>query len=267
MLELERNLVVLRRWWWFLVLAAFIGGLVGYGITKAFVKQSYQATAVIAMSPAPQGPNGLSVTSLAASADAQLVSTVRTAQAARALLPAATRSSIAASTLAGKITGTPSIDGELLFVSVVWNDPGAAKTLANAVSRAFIGQERIRLHSRYVIIHGVFSSQEAHFAALTSTARGRSAATTWLQSQYADAASKLYQLDADARIQAALQGTSLQIAQPAVDTVKVGPKASINGLLGAALAFLVALIIAFVSTPFAQSEDGVTPPVFANVAK
>lgn len=267
MLELQRNLFVLRRWWWLLVAAAVIGAVVAYEVTKMLVQQEYQGSATVAMAPPPQGPNGLYVTMLTASADAQLVSTLATAQAAQRSLPVTIRSSIDASTLSSRIDGTASVDNELLFVKARWTDPALAVQLTNAVAKAFIAQETRRLERRYQVIHAGLATQERHLAALIASPGATGAARSWLQAQYADTASKIYQQDADARIQASTQEASLQLAQPASGAVKVGPKATVNAALGGALAFLLALLFAFAATrAYPQTEASESlPPVLKKV--
>lgn len=248
MLEVQRILFILRRWWWLLLAALLVGGLVAYGLTKVLVQQQYESTATVAMAPPPQGPNGLYITLLSASADAQLVATRSTANAAVSLLPASVARSVGPSKLATDITGAASLDGQLLFVTVRWHAPALAMSLANATAGAFIRQERRRLEAHYRIIHAGLAAQERHLASLGASVQSSGQPAQWLQAQYADAASKIYQQDADARIQAATQQASLQLAQPATTVQKVGPKPTVNGLLGAVLAGLIALVFAFAAT-------------------
>jgi uncharacterized protein involved in exopolysaccharide biosynthesis len=263
MLEMQRNLYVLRRWWWLLVVAALAGALLAYGLTKILVKQQYQSTAVISVATPPQGPNGLYVTMLSPSADAQLVPTLGTAQAARARLSGTVAAQVNPTRLERATESTPSVDNQLLFVNVQWPDQRLAPVLTNAVATAFIQQERVRLENRYRIIHAGLVTQEDHLASLVRQAAvGTGPARTWLQAQFADTASKIYQQDVDARIQASVQQAGLQVSQPAAETVAVGPRATVNGLLGAVLAFLVALVFAFVATSSygsPETAEGVRP--------
>lgn len=268
MLELQRNLYVLRRWWWLLAAGLLIGAAAAYGLTKVLVKQQYQATAIIALAPPPQGPNGLYVTSLAASADSQLVSTLATSRAAlrQAHLPSG--SSVDANQLSTNTAGTSTLDGQILYVTVKWSDATLAPALANAVAGAFLSQERSRLAARYGAIHRSLVAQEQRLMSLASSSPGSGAARSWLQAQYADSVSKVYQTDADAQIQTTLQQQALQIAQPAVSTTKVGPKATVNAALGAALGFLIALIVAFVATSdYSESKAPAVAPVMSRVAE
>lgn len=252
MLEMQRNVEVLRRWWWLLVLGSVIGGVAAFGLTKILAQQQYEATAIIAMAPPPQGPNGLSVTSLAASADAQLVPTQATAAvAARGV------AGITPTKLVSDIKSTASLEGQLLFVNVRWPSPLLAEALTNDVAHVFIRQERARLGQRYAVIHRGLAAQEAHFTTLASTATGSGSAASWLRAQYADTAAKIYQEDADAQMQAATQAESLQLVQPATTVIATGPRAPINGLLGAVLGFLAALIFAYISTDSYQAVDEV----------
>jgi capsular polysaccharide biosynthesis protein len=248
MLEIRRTVYVLQRWWWLIVAAAVLGAVVAYGLTKALIQQQYQSTAVVSLAPPPTSPLGTYTTMLSASADAQLVPTLGTAQAALRALPPSIARQVDASTLSNRTTAAASLDNQLLDVSVRWTVPGLAPILANSVSKAFIGQERRRLESRYGLIHAGLIAQERHLSALMQTPAGSGPARSWLQAQYADSASKLYQTDADSRIQASIQEASLQLAQPATAVAKVGPKATVNAALGAALAFILALVFAFVAT-------------------
>jgi capsular polysaccharide biosynthesis protein len=263
MLEMQRNLYVLRRWWWLLIVAAIVGGLLAYGLTKVLVKQQYGSTAVISVAPPPQTPNGLYLTMLAVSADSQLVPTLGTAQAARGLLPRPLAAQVNPTKLERAIQSTYSVDGQLLFVTVRWPDKSLVPRLTNTVAAAFIRLERTRLERRYRIIHSGLVSQEDHLASLVrQTASGSGPAKTWLESQFADSASKVYQQDADARIQASVQQVALQVSQPAVETVAVGPKATINGLLGGVLALLIALVFTFFATSSygsPETAEGVRP--------
>jgi capsular polysaccharide biosynthesis protein len=248
MLELRRTVYVLERWWWLIAAAVVVGAVVAYGLTKSLVQQQYESTAVVSLAPPPSSPLGTYTTMLAASADAQLVPTLGTAQAARRALPSSVAQQVDASTLSGRTTASASLDNQLLYVSARWTIPGIAPVLANAVARAFIGQERSRLETRYGIIHAGLLSQEHHLSALIQAPAGSGQARSWLQAQYADTAAKIYQTDADSRIQASIQEASLQLAQPATSAAKVGPKATINAALGAALALILALVFAFVAT-------------------
>jgi capsular polysaccharide biosynthesis protein len=265
MLELQRNLYVLRRWWWLLLLAAVIGGVLAYGLTKVLAHQKYEGTAIIALAPPPQGASGQLVTSLAATADAQLIPTQAVASVAARGIPG-----VSASTLSNDIESTASIEGQLLFVNVIWPDKRVATTLTNAVAHAFIRQERGRLNARYAIIHANLLAQQRHLATLSSNVHGSSQSAEWLRAQYADTASKIYQEDADARIQVQTQVASLQVVQPSIENkVKaVGPRASINGALGAALGLLFALIAAYLSTSsYGEAQEQGLRQVFTSVGE
>jgi capsular polysaccharide biosynthesis protein len=248
MLELRRTVYVLERWWWLIAAAAIVGAVVAYGLTKTLVQQQYESTAVVSLAPPPSSPLGTYTTMLAASADAQLVPTLVTAQAALHILLPSVAKQVDASTLSGRTTASASPDNQLLYVSDRWTVPGFAPLLANAVAGAFIAQERSRLETRYALIHAGLIAQERHLAALMQAPAGSGQARSWLQAQYADTTSKIYQTDADSRIQASIQEASLQLAQPATTAAKVGPKATINAAFGAALALILALVFAFVAT-------------------
>ncbi|MGI8824488.1 MAG: hypothetical protein ACR2JC_02370 [Chloroflexota bacterium] len=247
---MQRDLYVLRRWWWLLLIAVFLGGVVAYGATKVFVGQKYQTSAIISVAPAPQGPNGLYVTSLSATADSALISTLSTAQAARNLLPPVDRRSVNADKLAHAAVGSASIDGELIYVSVTWPHRAFAPILANAMARAYIRQERMRLSQHYRIIHAGLATEKRSLATLERSTRTSGQAGSFLASQYSLNALRLSQDDVDAKIQTNLQLASLQVAQPATDleVIRIGAKASINALLGAVLGLLVALVFALVTT-------------------
>jgi uncharacterized protein involved in exopolysaccharide biosynthesis len=248
MLEIRRTLYVLQRWWWLIAAAALVGAVVAYGLTKVLVQQQYESTAVVSLAPPPSSPLGTYTTMLAASADAQLVPTLDTAQAALHTLPRSVALQVQAATLSSRTIASASLDNQLLYVSARWTVPVLAPVLANALARAFIDQERHRLESRYALIHAGLLAQERHLAGLVQTPAGSGQARSWLQAQYADTASKIYQTDADSRIQASIQEASLQLAQPATTAAKVGPKATVNAALGAALALILALVFAFVAT-------------------
>ena len=181
---------------------------------------------------------------VAVGADAQLVRTLSTAQAAHR--PAGVR----AQALADSVAGSPSVDGELLSLSVTWSNPQIASELANAVAAVFMQQERQRLEARYAVIHNTLVQQQRHLADLMTLETGNGPAHDWLQSTYAATATRLYQDDTSARIQATTQEASLQLAQPASasEAVVTMPRASYNGALGAILALLVAAVFAFVAT-------------------
>jgi hypothetical protein len=226
------------------------------------IKQAYQATTIIAMAPPPQTQNSVYVQMLQASADAQLVPTLATAQVAARGLPG-----IDPRTLAADTASTASIEGELLFVNVRWSNEPVAETLSNAVAHAFIAQERNRLSQRYAIIHQGIAAKEAYLTGLLRAASGNGDAATWLRSTYANALSNLYGQDADARIQAVSQERGLQVVQPAATATAVGPKASLNAALGALLGLLIALIFAYMATgEFGESEGVATVrPVLSKV--
>lgn len=251
MLEMQRNLYVVRRHWKILVAAAIVGGLLAFGLTKLLIQQQYAGTAIIAMAPPPQTASGLYVTMLTPSADAQLVPTHATALGAAKMVP-----EVDAKTLARHTSSTASIDNQLLFVSTKWADKALSLRLSNAMATAFIQQERRRLETRYSIIHRGLAGEESHLASLVQSAPGTGAPQTWLRGQLADSASKIYQEDAAARIEASAQESALQLVQPADVAEPVGPKPLVNGALGAALALLLALVLAFVATPsYGQPEE------------
>lgn len=230
------------------------------------MRQQYEATAIISMAPAPTTPNGLLVTGLAASADAQLVPSLSTARAATQRLPPSVAASIDPAILSGKIISSASVDNQLLFVTAEWQDASLAPALSNAVASAFIAQERRRLEGRYIIINRGLLAKQRSLSRLIHRAAGPGAAMNWLQAQYADALSKVIQEDADARIEASMQEASLTLAEPANanSIVKVGPKALVNGLLGGALAFVLALLIVFTIAPSdRQIDDQTLKPVLA----
>jgi capsular polysaccharide biosynthesis protein len=255
--ELNRNLYVLRRWWWLLLAAAIVGGLIAYLATKLLVHQQYQAIAVISMAPPPQPSSGLYLTTLSASADSALVPTLRTAQAALASSPKLA-TSVTPLQLAHSTTASASPEGQLLTVTVLRPDSASAVSLANAMAGAFIAQERSRLQQRYVLLHRGLVSKEQFLAARVKRGVGGGAPMTWLQAQYADTYSRVFQQDADARVQADLQKTSLQMAQPADPSTvgAIGPRSSFNGVLGAILGLLLALVVAYVATgSYGEYED------------
>ncbi len=258
---MRRNAAVVRRWWWLLILAALVGGIAAFGLTKLLVQQKYEATAIISMAPPPQSPSGLLVTMFNAGADAQLIPTQATATVAARGVPG-----VQSSKLVDSIVSTASPEGELLYVRVRWTSVAVARELTNAVARVFIQQERARLSQRYAIIRQGFATQERHQNSLMRALSGGGNATNWLRAQYADTASRLQQEDADAQVEVATQQASLQLVQPAAKVLAVGPKASLNGALGAVLALLVALIFAYMSTESYGEMDAERPrPVLTKV--
>lgn len=262
MLEVRRNAAVLRRWWWLLILAAIVGGIAAYGLTKLLVKQEYQGTAIISMAPPPQSQSGLLITMLSAAADAQLVPTQATATVAARGLPG-----VPPTKLVDDIQSTASPEGQLLYVRVQWTSVPVAQQLTTAVAQTFIQQERARLRRRYAIIHQGFVAEEQHQASLIRSLQGNNDATNWLRSQYADSAARIYQEDADASVEAATQEASLQLVQPATKVIAVGPRAPLNGALGAVVALLVALVFAFASTAYyGETDEERLRPVLAKVS-
>lgn len=260
MLETQRNLYVLRRWWWLLLGALLIGGVAAFLITKLVVTQQYQGTALIALAPPPISSSGLFVTTLQASADSQLIPTESTARAALRLLPASRAAAVQPIKLAEATTSLASLDNEILTVQVRWPSVTLAPLLTNRVANAFVRQERARLAHRYQLIHRQLAAQEARLTALTRAAAGQGTAADWLRGQYAYAAAKVYQEDADARAQAAMQETGLSVAQPATEARAVGPKPAINAAIGAALALILALIYAYaVTDTYGEGPAAETP--------
>lgn len=201
---------------------------------------------------------------LAASADAALVPTLATTEAAKSIVPG-----VRASQLSGRIDSSASVEGELLYITVRWDQPTLAPALANAIARTFIQQERQRLKTRYAILHGKYADTEQRLQGLARTVVGSGPARDWLQSQYAASVATLFQKDADAQAQAALQETSLQIAQPATSASRAGSRATVNAGLGAVLALLLALVFAFVATSsYGQAAElEVARPVLSKVGE
>jgi capsular polysaccharide biosynthesis protein len=258
-LELQRNLFVLRRWWWLLVLGALVGGVVAYGLTKVLVKTQYDAVAIVSTGAAPQGQHGTYFASIGGAPDGTLLLNQGVIARVQRLVP-----SISGSQLVRDLTGAASqqacvsldtsISGnqcQLLSLHVQWTDPKLAIRLANAVAVAFMEQERVRLKQGYALYHEGIDAQERTLTKLIRTTPGTGAAQTWLQAQYANTISNLYGKDSEARVQASVAETSLQMAEPATTptTTKVsGPKATVNGALGALLGLLIAWVIAFIAT-------------------
>jgi capsular polysaccharide biosynthesis protein len=256
-LELQRNLFVLRRWWWLLVLGAIIGGIAAYGATKALAQNQYEAVAAVSAGAAPQGEQGTYFASSGPAPGGQLLTNQGVITGVQRLVPG-----ISATTLAGTMKVTASQEDcvsldtspgvnqcELLSLHAQWPDPATAIELANAVATVFMQQERVRLKQGYALYHHAISAQEGALMKLVRATPGRGAAQNWLQAQYANTISGLSSNDADARVHASVAETSLQMAQRATSAVKVaGPKATVNGVLGALLGLLIAWLTAFLVT-------------------
>lgn len=254
MLELQRSLNVLRRWWWLLLGGAVIGGFLAYTATKVVDKPTYQVTTTVALAPAA----GSSYFGLfSAAADAQLVATLSTAQ-------AAVHSSGAESEkLAGSVAGSPSVDGELLTITLTWPDGALAPRLANAIAATYIKQEQQRLAARYRLVHQDFVAQENRLDGLMNMTTGQGPAQSWLAAQYADTAAGIYQEDADAGIQASTQEQALQIVQPATAETEheIAPRATVNGALGALLGLVVTLIAAYLAPSSYERPSSAGPRI------
>jgi len=256
-LELQRTLFVVRRWWWLLLGAAILGGLAAYVGTKALSHPQFVSTATIAIAP-EQSSGGM----LAVAADAQLIPTVAHSAAVRRLVHGANVDT-------ATIQGSSSPEGELLSVTVKSRDLGTTPALANAVARVFIVQEKRRLAQRWSIMRGIYGQREQHFLSLMRSSTGNGSAESWLRSQYADTAARLYQQETQDQIQATMQIHSLDLAQPASNPVESAPRATVNAALGAVLALLIALVIAFVATgAYGETVDFQAPrPVLSKVGE
>lgn len=248
LIELQRAGRLVRGWWPALLAGCVGAALLAYLVTRLLFPQQYQATSIVAMAPTAQSPNGIYLPLLSAAADSQLVSTARTASAAIAALPQPIQAHVGVQKLTTSITGVSSVDGQLLFVSVRWTDPALAARLADATARAFISQELQRLILRHKIIHQGLQREQTGITARIRATSGGGTPQTWLQSQYADTLSKLYQQDTDTGIELSLQRDSLQLMQSALGQkpAKVGPKALVNAVLGGALGLLIVLVYALV---------------------
>jgi capsular polysaccharide biosynthesis protein len=270
-LELQRNLFVLRRWWWLLVLGAFVGGVVAYGITKAIVKTRYDAVATVSTGAAPQGQAGTYFATTDGAVDGTLLLSPGVIATVQRLVP-----SISRSQLMKELSGTASqqacvsLDSskngnqcQLLSLHVQWTDSNLSIRLANAVATAFMEQERVRLEQGYALYHREITAQERTLATLVHATPGSGAAQNWLQAQYANTLSGLYGNDSQARVQALIAERSLQMAEPAgtTTTTKVsGPKATVNGALGAILGLFLALMVAFFATSsYGNETQGAGP--------
>jgi capsular polysaccharide biosynthesis protein len=270
-LELQRNLFVLRRWWWLLVLGALVGGVVAYGLTKVLVKTKYDAVAVVSTGAAPQGQQGTYFASTEGALDGTLLLNPGVILKVQQLVP-----SISRSQLAKELTGNASQQAcvsldtsksgnqcQLMSFHVQWNDPNLSIRLANAVAGVFMEQERVRLEQGYALYHRAIVAQERALTTLVHATPGTGAAQNWLQAQYANTLSNLYGNDSQARVQASIAETSLQMAEPAstTTTTKVsGPRAAVNGAIGAILGLLLALMVAFLATSSYGNEREVDGP-------
>src|SRR5206468_1197408 len=148
-LELQRNVFVIRRWWWLLVLGAIVGGLVAFGLTKVLVKTKYEAQAVVSSGPAPQGQHGAYFAVNGSGTDGQLLPNNGVLNAVQRAVPGLDRTA-----LLNNIDGSASqqdcvslnspVDTsgcQLLTIRVQWTDPATAIKLANTVVTVFIQQE------------------------------------------------------------------------------------------------------------------------------
>jgi capsular polysaccharide biosynthesis protein len=268
-LELQRNLFVLRRWWWLLVLGAVIGGITAYGATKALAQNQYEAVAVVSTGAAPRGEQGTYFASSAPAAGGQLLTNQGVITGVQRLVPG-----ISATTLANTMNVTASQEDcvslgtspganqcELLSLHAQWSDPATAINLANAVATVFMQQERVRLEQGYALYHRAIAAQEGALMKLVRATPGKGAAQNWLQAQYANTISDLYGKDSQERIRVSVAETSLQMAEPAITSTKVsGPKVAVNGALGAILGLLIAWVIAFIATSsYGETDESAKP--------
>jgi capsular polysaccharide biosynthesis protein len=274
-LELQRNLFVLRRWWWLLVLGAIVGGGVAYGLTKALVKTKYEAVAIISTGAAPQGQRGTYFAPSVAPSSGDLLINSGVVRGVQRLVPG-----ISGTALQNDLTGTASQEDcvslntstngnqcQLLLLHVQWTDPALAIRLANAVATVFMQQERVRLEQGYALYHRGTAAQERALTQLIRATPGKDAAGSWLQAQYANTLSGLYDNDANARVQSSVAIASLEVAKPATNAAKTaGPKATVNGALGGLLGLVVAWAIAFLATKTYSHEEASSPrPVLSKV--
>lgn len=256
-LELQRNLYVLRRWWWLLVAGALIGGLVAYGLTKLLAQNQYEAVAIVSSGSAPQGEHGTYFASFGTGGDGALLANQGVLTGLQRLVPGVDRAQLV-SHLSGSASEQDCVSlnnalganqCRLLALRIQWPDPAPVIRLANAVATIFMHQERTRLEQSYALSHHGIAVQERALTRLIQTTPGKGAAQNWLQAQYAKTLSDLYSEDANSRIQTSVAETSLQVAQPATTATKVaGPKATVNGGLGALIGLLIAWVIAFIAT-------------------
>jgi uncharacterized protein involved in exopolysaccharide biosynthesis len=275
-LELQRNLFVLRRWWWLLVLGALVGGGVAYGLTKALTKTTYNAVAIVSTGAAPQGQQGTYFAASGTSSGGDLLINAGVVRGVHRLVPDVSTAALQ-NDLSGIAseqdcvslnTSTNSNQCQLLRLYVQWPDPALTIRLANAVAAVFIQQERARLEQGYALYHQTLTAQEHALTRLIRTAPGKDAAGNWLQAQYADTLSGLYSKDANARVQSSVAIASLEVAKPATTAAKApGPRATVNGALGALLGLLVAWAIAFLATgSYGHAEEATGPrPVLSRV--
>jgi hypothetical protein len=246
-----------------------VGGGVAYGLTKALTKTTYNAVAIVSTGAAPQGQQGTYIAASGAPSGGNLLINAGVIRGVKRLVPG-----ISVTTLQNDLTGIASEQDcvslnpsnsanqcQLLSLYVQWPDPTLASRLANAVAAVFIQQERARLEQGYTLYHRALAAQEHALTQLIRSTPGKGAAGNWLQAQYADTVSGLYGKDVNARVQSSIAIASLQVAKPATTAVKAsGPKASVNGALGALLGLLVAWTIAFLATTSYGHEEGASFP-------
>jgi len=265
MIEVARIVFVLKRWWLLLVGAALLGGLIAYGLTHLLAKPSYTATATVGVTTAKSGAGPYFATVGAPTAqDFQLVTTPSVVAAAHRLVPQVDPAQLTSQIKSSGSETTCLVTGaatcQLISITVEWKDSLLAPTLANALATVFVQQERQRLEERYAIVHQGYVTEENHLLRGIKPAPGAGSAQAWLNAQYADTAARLFQEDTDLRTQATLDERSLQVVKPATKTTVVGPRASVNAVIGAVLAALVALVIAFgMTTAYGQTPETVVP--------
>jgi capsular polysaccharide biosynthesis protein len=246
-----------------------VGGIAAYGATKALAQNQYEAVAVVSTGAAPQGEQGTYFASSAPAPGGQLLANQGVITGVQRLVPG-----ISATTLANTMNVTASQEDcvsldtapggnqcRLLSLHAQWPDPATAINLANAVATVFMQQERVRLKQGYALYHQAITAQERTLMKLVRATPGTGAAQNWLQAQYANTISDLYSRDTNARVQASVAETSLQMARRATSAVKVaGPKSTVNGALGALLGLLIAWAIAFLVTASYGDEDVASRP-------
>ena len=269
MLELQRNLFVLRRWWWLLLAGALIGGSAAYGAAKVLGQNSYDAAAVVSIGGAAQGEQGDYIADTSAAPGGQLITNSGVLAGLSRLVPGISPAALAndvhvTASETACVSLTPSVrpnQCRLLFLHAQWSDPATAIRLANAAATIYVQQEAVRLKQEYALYHRAVLAQERALERQVASRNGSGPAYTWAQAQVSTTIANLAGRDANMRVQSAVAETSLQIAAHSTMAVKVsGPKLSVDGVLGALVGLFLAWVIAFLATPSYGDNESVAGP-------
>ncbi|MEA2527738.1 MAG: tyrosine-protein kinase [Thermomicrobiales bacterium] len=258
-LDLRQVMRILRRWWWIAGLVPLLLGALAFGITSR-QQPKYAATATLFINPAA-GSGTLDYNSILTAE--RLSKTYQKLAKNRTVLDqviADLQLPMDASDLAGQITAQADGETQLLSLTVSDTDPARAATIANAVAQRFqsyvvddlsssstadidsINNLLKEIETEIETVQSEIERLQAQPNAGDPTVQGQIDALNARLQESQSAYGRLLSLSADLRAYAAVSGSQIQVAVPAVaPKLPYAPNKPVNVMLGVIAGAILAM--------------------------